>query len=67
MGISERTQKLMEARDRVDEKFLEFVSPATLNGNYDGLAKLALIGGRLDAIIRRNLAQERNEKKGRGK
>lgn len=65
MPISEGTLRLMEMRDAVDEKFVAYARPETLSGNYASLAHLALIGGRLDTIIRRNLAHERKERKPR--
>lgn len=61
--ISEGTLRLMAMRDSVDEKFVAYARPETLSGNYESLAYLALTGGRLDAIIRRNLAHERKTRR----
>lgn len=61
MPVSEGTLRLIQRRNHVDEKFLDYARPEKLSGNFESLAHLALIGGRLDTIIRRKLAEERGK------
>lgn len=63
MPISEGTRRMMDMRDAVDEKFLAYAKPETLHGNFESLAHLALIGGRLDRLIQKNLAAERKSRR----
>lgn len=51
--------KMIQARDQVDDMFLEFATPGKMSGNYESLSHLALIGGRLDTLIRRERAARR--------
>lgn len=51
--------QMIQDRDRVDAMFLEFTAFGKMSGNYEALAHLALIGGRLDTLIRRELAARR--------
>lgn len=45
-------KRLTDTRDNVDDMFLAYVTPQNLLPNLEQLSQLALIGGRLDKIIR---------------
>lgn len=49
---------LIERRDFVNEKFIEYSALDRIHSNYESLANLALIGGRLDKLIRERASQE---------
>ena len=55
-------EKLIARRDLVDEMFLQYSDKERLNSNLAALGNLALIGGRLDTMIRRVGARERRQK-----
>lgn len=55
-------EKLIARRDLVDEMFLQYSDKERLNNNLTALGNLALIGGRLDTMIRRVGARERRQK-----
>lgn len=59
MAISRTVERMIEARDAVDEMFLIYSRPEVVRGNFESLSQMALIGGRLDALIRRRLQHER--------
>lgn len=52
--------ELLARRDRVNELFLEYSDPRKMQANIDGLAGLALIGGRIDALIRQHGVRTRD-------
>lgn len=54
---------LTERRDHVDELFLTYVRKETLMSNIPDLSRLALIGGRLDTMIRREQARQRTSRR----
>lgn len=54
---------LLQRRDAVDERFLYYSDRALIAGNTQALAQMALIGGRLDTMIRRERAAERARKR----
>lgn len=54
-----RMEDLLARRDAVNELFLDFTAPGKMTGNFTPLANLALIGGRLDKLIRDELAERR--------
>lgn len=60
---SNLTRDLVERRDAVDEKFIEFSHPSKIAGNYKSLAQLALIGGRLEHLIRRSREYDRKQRR----
>lgn len=43
---------LVKARDKVNSIFVHYAGEATLASNFESLSQLALIGGRLDKLIR---------------
>lgn len=52
-------ERLMRMRDRVDCDFLEYAETGKVLNNLAALSQLALIGGRLDTLIRRQIAHDR--------
>lgn len=63
MAISRAVERLIEARDAVDEMFLTYSRPEVVRGNIKSLSQMALIGGRLDAIIRRQYVRDREARR----
>lgn len=58
--MREDIRRMMAARDRVDEKFMAYATEQhALGNNLEALSKLAIIGGRLDKIIRDQIALDR--------
>lgn len=60
---SDRTLAILERRNSVDEQFMVFSGKDRIVGNIEALASLALIGGRLDALLRRSMAEDRAGKR----
>ena len=51
---------LLQHREKANGLFLEYVG--MIPNNLESLAQLALIGGRLDTLIRREVVRRRNPK-----
>jgi len=68
MAINIRAQHLREMRDRVDEKFLRDldlylrIEGVVTNEQYQRLSNQALVGGRLDKMIREEIAWVRQRR-----
>lgn len=48
----EEINGLLERKISIDDQFMYYSHPSRVKSNYQALANLALIGGRLDALIR---------------
>lgn len=53
------TAELMRRRDEVNDMFILYSDKSRLKSNIEALSQLALIGGRLDVMIRRRMQATR--------
>ncbi len=60
---SQTMSALLMRKEEVDRLFFEYTDPKVLRDNYALMSQLALIGGRLDVMIRRRAEHERKSKR----